>query len=88
MPNGNKRSKSKNRRAQRPGTGRPAVGAAQSSARQQPANAKRNYERYMALAKDAEQAGDPIQSENYYQHAEHYLRVMLAANGNRGAQTA
>ncbi len=40
------------------------------------ANAKRSYERYMALARDAASAGDEIESENYYQHAEHYLRTM------------
>jgi uncharacterized protein DUF4167 len=39
-------------------------------------DAKRNYERYMALARDAASAGDSIESENFYQHAEHYLRTM------------
>jgi len=40
------------------------------------AGAKRSYERYIALARDAASAGDTIESENYYQHAEHYLRAM------------
>ena len=35
-------------------------------------DAKRSYARYMALAS----AGDSIESENFYQHAEHYLRTM------------
>jgi hypothetical protein len=39
-------------------------------------DAKRNYERYVALARDAAAAGDTIEAENYYQHAEHYLRTM------------
>jgi hypothetical protein len=39
-------------------------------------DAKRNYERYVALARDAAAAGDAIEAENYYQHAEHYLRTM------------
>ena len=30
----------------------------------------------MALARTAETAGDAIESESYYQHAEHYLRLM------------
>ncbi|NWG46922.1 MAG: DUF4167 domain-containing protein [Alphaproteobacteria bacterium] len=35
-------------------------------------------EKYQALARDAQSAGDHIQSENYLQHAEHYLRVLNA----------
>jgi hypothetical protein len=42
-------------------------------------NAKQNYERYLARARAAEQAGDEIEMENCYQHAEHYFRVMRAA---------
>jgi len=38
-------------------------------------NAHRNYERYLALAREATLAGDPIEAENWYQHAEHYFRV-------------
>jgi hypothetical protein len=40
------------------------------------ANAKRNYERYMVLARAAALAGDSVEMENCYQHAEHYFRVM------------
>ncbi len=39
-------------------------------------NARRNYERYLALAQAEVQAGDKIAAENYYQHAEHYFRSM------------
>jgi uncharacterized protein DUF4167 len=39
-------------------------------------NARRNYERYLALAQAEVQAGDRVAAENYYQHAEHYLRSM------------
>jgi cytochrome c-type biogenesis protein CcmH/NrfG len=35
-----------------------------------------NYERYLALAQAATQNGDIIEAENWYQHAEHYFRVM------------
>ena len=44
-------------------------------------NAKRNYERYLALARAEAQAGNPVGAENYYQHAEHYFRVMSKAIG-------
>jgi hypothetical protein len=39
-------------------------------------DAKGNYERYMALARTAGLTGDSTEIENYYQHAEHYLRLM------------
>ena len=39
-------------------------------------NARRNYDRYIALAREAHLAGDIIEMENFYQHAEHYFRVM------------
>jgi len=37
---------------------------------------KGSYERYMALARAAASTGDATETENYYQHAEHYLRLM------------
>ena len=40
------------------------------------ADAKKSYERYMALARTGASTGDAVQIETYYQHAEHYLRVM------------
>ena len=40
------------------------------------ANARNNYERYTTLAKDAARRGEVIEAENFYQHAEHYFRVM------------
>lgn len=40
------------------------------------ANPKTSFDRYMALARAAASSGDVIESENYYQHAEHYFRVM------------
>lgn len=36
-------------------------------------------EKYVQLARDALSSGDPIAAENYYQHAEHYYRVIAAA---------
>ena len=38
-------------------------------------------EKYLALAKDANSAGDIIVAENYYQHAEHYIRIINENNG-------
>src|SRR5215471_8892316 len=36
-------------------------------------------EKYLQLARDAQSSGDPIAAENYYQHAEHYFRLIAAA---------
>jgi len=35
----------------------------------------------LTKAREAQQAGDEIEMENCYQHAEHYFRVMRAAAG-------
>lgn len=40
------------------------------------------YEKYLALARDASSSGDRIMAENFFQHAEHYFRIM-AANGQQ-----
>ncbi|MGY8707195.1 DUF4167 domain-containing protein [Bradyrhizobium sp. 18BD] len=36
-------------------------------------------EKYLQLARDARSSGDPVAAENYYQHAEHYFRMIAAA---------
>lgn len=34
------------------------------------------YDKYLALARDANSAGDRVKAENYLQHAEHYFRLI------------
>jgi Domain of unknown function (DUF4167) len=50
--------------------------------------AQQVLDRYLALGRDAYSAGDPISAESFYQHAEHYHRLLYAegggADGNRG----
>ena len=42
------------------------------------------FERYIALAREAAIGGDRVAAENFYQHAEHYLRVSSASReGNQ-----
>ena len=41
-------------------------------------NAQRNYKRYLELGRAEALAGNPVEAENYYQHAEHYFRSMSA----------
>ena len=33
-------------------------------------------EKYVQLARDAQSSGDPVAAENYFQHAEHYFRLI------------
>ena len=50
-------------------------------------NAHQVFDKYSALAREASAAGNHVQAEAYYQFAEHYLRIHLAATvmggGNR-----
>ena len=41
-----------------------------------PVSIEKAVQRYEQLAKDALSAGDPILSENYFQHAEHFSRKL------------
>jgi hypothetical protein len=44
-------------------------------------------EKYQQLARDAISAGDRVTAENYHQHAEHYYRLLMAAQqGQEGQQ--
>ena len=42
-------------------------------------NAAHIAEKYLQLARDAQSAGDGVMAENYLQHAEHYFRIVAAA---------
>lgn len=43
-------------------------------------------EKYMSLARDALASGDMIAAESYFQHAEHYNRIIMAAQSQLGPQ--
>ncbi len=47
-------------------------------------NARQIMERYLALAQEATTAGDRITAEGYFQHADHYYRVMTANGRDLG----
>ena len=40
-------------------------------------------EKYQQLARDAISAGDRVTAENYFQHAEHYYRLLMAAQNGQ-----
>ena len=50
-------------------------------------NAAHIYDKYMQLARDATSSGDRVMAENYYQHAEHYLRLVQANQPKREENT-
>ncbi|SNT14884.1 MULTISPECIES: DUF4167 domain-containing protein [unclassified Azospirillum] len=49
-------------------------------------NAFQVYDKYQALARDAQASGDRIAAENYLQHAEHYFRIMCQINEQEARQ--
>jgi Domain of unknown function (DUF4167) len=79
MQHGRKRSINRHQKRQFAGLPRPAPSSALRPELQ--GNARRTYDRYIALAQAELQAGDRVAAENYYQHAEHYFRMF----SNRGA---
>lgn len=47
-------------------------------------NAYQVFERYLAMAREAQASGDRVAAENLYQHAEHYFRIMNAQGDGQG----
>jgi hypothetical protein len=43
-------------------------------------------EKYLQLARDAQSSGDPVAAEGYLQHAEHYFRLIAAAQAQFAQQ--
>ncbi len=51
--------------------------------------AQQLFEKYLQLGRDATGAGDRVMAESYFQHAEHYFRILNAmaqAQQNQGGQ--
>ena len=46
-------------------------------------SAEKSFEKYSSLAKEAMSAGDETLSENYLQHADHFMRIIEDKNKNR-----
>jgi Domain of unknown function (DUF4167) len=77
MRNGqNKRMRGRNRKSQNPMTRVFESNGPDIKIRGTPSHIA---EKYLQLARDAQTSGDPVAAENYYQHAEHYFRLIAAA---------
>ena len=48
-----------------------------------PQSAEKLFEKYNALAKEALSSGDKTLSENYFQHADHFMRIIEDKNKSR-----
>ena len=48
-----------------------------------PLSAEKLLEKYSSLAKEAMSSGDKTLSENYLQHADHFMRIIEEKNKNR-----
>ncbi len=53
--------------------------------------AQQLFERYLQLGRDASSSGDRVMAESYFQHAEHYFRILnamaqAAQNGGGGGE--
>ena len=46
-------------------------------------SAEKSLEKYTSLAKEAMSSGDKTLSENYLQHADHFMRIIEEKNRNR-----
>lgn len=51
-------------------------------------NAGHIAEKYSSLARDALSNGDTVMAENYFQHAEHYNRIVAAAQAQKAEEQA
>ena len=50
-------------------------------------SAEKLFEKYNTLAKEAMSTGDKTLSENYFQHADHFMRVLSEQEKNQTART-
>jgi hypothetical protein len=46
-------------------------------------NVEKTMQKYQQLAKDAQSNGDPVLAQNYFQHADHFLRRYNELNNRR-----
>jgi hypothetical protein len=77
MRNGqNKRMRGRNRKSQNPMTRVFESNGPDVKIRGTPSHIA---EKYLQLARDAQASGDPVAAENYFQHAEHFFRLIAAA---------
>ena len=76
--NKNRQRGRNNNHKQRPPGRNPNFGGGGGGEQRPRGNAQQLMEKYLQLARDATMQGDRVLSENYFQHADHYYRVLNA----------
>lgn len=71
--------RSRGRGGRKPGSSRNQIFDSNGPGARVRGNSAQIYEKYQQLARDASSSGDRVAAENYFQHAEHYYRLMEAA---------
>ena len=75
--------RSRGRSGRKPGNSRNQILDSSGPGARVRGNSAQIYEKYQQLARDASSSGDRVAAEGFYQHAEHYFRLMEAAGLNR-----
>ena len=65
------------------GQGRPFSNGQSRNNFRQTLSAEKLFEKYNTLAKEAMTSGDKTLSENYFQHADHFMRIIEEKNRNQ-----
>ncbi|HUT50848.1 MAG TPA: DUF4167 domain-containing protein [Alphaproteobacteria bacterium] len=80
QPTNPKRGRGRNNNGRKPGNTRNQTFDSNGPSIRVRGNAYQVMEKYLTLARDASASGDRIAAENYYQHAEHYYRILNLNN--------
>jgi len=83
QPQHSKRSRGRGRRSQHPSSRSYESSGPDVKIR---GTAAHIAEQYLALSRDAQSSGDEIAAQNYMQHAEHYLRILSAAQAHQNGR--
>ena len=79
--------RSRGRGGRKPGNSRNQVFDSNGPGAHVRGNSAQIYEKYQQLARDATSRGDRVAAENYFQHAEHYYRLLETAGLNRNGSS-
>lgn len=79
--------RSRGRGGRKPGNSRNQVFDSNGPGARVRGNSAQIYEKYQQLARDATSSGDRVAAENYFQHAEHYYRLLETAGLNRNGSS-
>ncbi len=86
MRQGQHKNRSRGRNQRRPGNSTNRVFESNGPDVKVRGTAQTVAEKYLQLARDAVSSGDTVMSDSYYQHAEHYMRIIAANQGQREQQ--